>query len=173
MGAIFRIFGNESQPDLLLQKAGYAHGVYKHGWDGTKESCSLGSKLLLPQRYCNRNAFNPEMADTRDFKNPGRGESETRPEVTFPISDEERMRVAFSSALENAAWRDLVSSSQLREIITTFMPLFSCMIQFSCQASYHSTWSWFCFWLIQRASMWNIRIKLYRLFHQRWSILAS
>ena len=39
----------------------------------------------------------------RDFKNPGRGESETRPEVTFPVSDEERMRLAFSPALENAA----------------------------------------------------------------------
>ena len=39
----------------------------------------------------------------RDFKNPGRSESETRPEVTFPISDEECMRVAFSPALENAA----------------------------------------------------------------------
>ena len=50
--------------------------------------------------------------DTRDFKNQGRGGSETRPEVTFPISDEERMRVAFSPALENAAWRDLASSGK-------------------------------------------------------------
>ena len=57
--------------------------------------------------------------------------------------------------------------SQLKEIITTFMRLFSCMIQFSFQASYHSTWSLFCFWLIQRVLMWNIRIKLYRLLHQR------
>ena len=48
----------------------------------------------------------------RDFKNPGRGESETRPEVTFPVSDEERMRLAFSPALENAAWRDLASSGK-------------------------------------------------------------
>ena len=39
----------------------------------------------------------------RDFKNPGRGGSETRPEVTFPVSDEERMCLAFSPALENAA----------------------------------------------------------------------
>ena len=39
----------------------------------------------------------------RDFKNRGRGGSETRPEVIFPISDEERMRVAFSPELENAA----------------------------------------------------------------------
>ena len=50
--------------------------------------------------------------DSRDFKNPGRGESETRPEVTFPVSDEERMRLAFSPALENAAWRDLASSGK-------------------------------------------------------------
>ena len=40
---------------------------------------------------------------SRDFKNRGRGGSETRPEVIFPISDEERMRVAFSPELENAA----------------------------------------------------------------------
>ena len=39
----------------------------------------------------------------KDFKNRGRGGSETRPEVTFPISDEERLRVAFSPALEKAA----------------------------------------------------------------------
>ena len=39
----------------------------------------------------------------KDFKNRGRGGSETRPEVTFPIWNEERMRVAFSPALENAA----------------------------------------------------------------------
>ena len=39
----------------------------------------------------------------RDFKNRGRGGSETPPEVIFPISDEERMRVAFSPELENAA----------------------------------------------------------------------
>ena len=39
----------------------------------------------------------------RDFKNPGRGESETRLEATFPISDEERKHLAFSPALENAA----------------------------------------------------------------------
>ena len=43
------------------------------------------------------------LQSTRDFKNPGRGEEETRPEVTFPVSDEERMRLAFSPALENAA----------------------------------------------------------------------
>ena len=49
---------------------------------------------------------------TRDFKNRGRGGSETRPEVIFPISDEERMRVAFSPALENAAWRDLALSGK-------------------------------------------------------------
>ena len=52
------------------------------------------------------------MVVIRDFKNPGHGESETRPEVTFPISDEERMRVAFSPALEIAAWRDLASSGK-------------------------------------------------------------
>ena len=49
---------------------------------------------------------------TRDFKNRGRGGSETRPEVIFPISDEERMRVAFSPELENAAWRDLALSGK-------------------------------------------------------------
>jgi len=38
-----------------------------------------------------------------DFKNRGRGGSKTRLEVTFPISDEERMRVTFSPAIENAA----------------------------------------------------------------------
>ena len=48
----------------------------------------------------------------RDFKNRGRAGSETRSEVTFPISDEERMRVAFFSALENAPWRDLASSGK-------------------------------------------------------------
>ena len=46
---------------------------------------------------------------SRDFKNRGRGGSETRPEVIFLISDEEHMRVAYSPALENAAWRDLAS----------------------------------------------------------------
>ena len=44
-----------------------------------------------------------EIGGNRDFKNRGRGGSETRPEVIFPISDEERMRVAFSPELENAA----------------------------------------------------------------------
>ena len=43
------------------------------------------------------------MEEIRDFKKRGRGGSETRPEVTFPISDKERMCVAFSPALENAA----------------------------------------------------------------------
>ena len=49
---------------------------------------------------------------SRDFKNRGRGGSETRPEVTFPISDEKGMHVAFFPALENAAWRDLASSGK-------------------------------------------------------------
>ena len=40
---------------------------------------------------------------SRDFKNRGRGGSETRPEVIFLISDEGHMRVAYSPALENAA----------------------------------------------------------------------
>ena len=50
--------------------------------------------------------------DSRDFKNRGRGGSETRPEVIFPISDEDHMRVAFSPELENAAWRDLALSGK-------------------------------------------------------------
>ena len=52
------------------------------------------------------------MVVIRDFKNPGRCKSETLPEVTFPISDKERMPVAFSPALEIAAWRDLASSGK-------------------------------------------------------------
>ena len=64
MGAIFRICGNESQPGLQLQKAGYAPGEYQHGSDDPKESRTLSSKSLRPQRYCNRNAFNLEMVDT-------------------------------------------------------------------------------------------------------------
>ena len=53
------------------------------------------------------------MVVIRDFKNPGHGESETRPEVTFPISDEERMRVAFSPARSRPGeiWRRLESVS--------------------------------------------------------------
>ena len=38
----------------------------------------------------------------REFKKRGRVESETRPEVTFPISDEKSMRAAFSTRLGNA-----------------------------------------------------------------------
>lgn len=45
----------------------------------------------------------PQASPIKDFKNRGRGGSETRPEVIFPISDEERMRETFSPELENAA----------------------------------------------------------------------
>ena len=38
----------------------------------------------------------------REFKKRGRVESETRPEVTFSISDEKSMRAAFSTRLGNA-----------------------------------------------------------------------
>ena len=63
---------------------------------------------LSPARFTQGLRFlcelrNARVANIRDFKNRGRGGSETRPEVIFPISDEERMRVAFSPELENAA----------------------------------------------------------------------
>ena len=48
----------------------------------------------------------------RGFQNRRCGGSETRLEVAFPVSEEERMRVAFSPPLENAAWRDLASSGK-------------------------------------------------------------
>ena len=44
----------------------------------------------------------PLWSDNKEFKKRGRVESETRPEVTFPISDERSMRAAFSTRLGNA-----------------------------------------------------------------------
>ena len=61
-----------------------------------------------------------EVEEIRDFKKRGRGGSETRPEVTFPISDKERMCVAFSPALENAAWRDLALSGKREYLALLF-----------------------------------------------------
>ena len=45
---------------------------------------------------CHRRTF------MREFKKRGRGESETRLEVTFRISDEKSMRAEFSTRLDNA-----------------------------------------------------------------------
>ena len=42
------------------------------------------------------------LYDSREFKRRGSGESETRPELTFRISDERSMLAAFSSRLDNS-----------------------------------------------------------------------
>ena len=81
----FKKMKGNTNPNFLIE---YLHEFMWRRWYGDIHPNGCFPRLLQ---------------DIRDFKNRGRGGSETRPEVIFPISDEERMRVAFSPELENAA----------------------------------------------------------------------
>ena len=63
--------------------------VADDGWIGVTQPKSV---IMSPSH----------LYDSREFKKRGSGECETRPELTFRISDERSMLAAFSNRLDNS-----------------------------------------------------------------------